>query len=154
MQKVTVYLGSDHAGFRLKEAVKSFLPEIGYPVKDMGADELDPEDDYPDYAERVCEQVLRTGGRGILCCGSGQGMAIAANSIPGIYAVICSTERSARKAREQMDTNVLCLGEKTVEPELARGIVKVWLETPFTEEERHVRRFGKIRAIEGKYMRD
>ena len=91
--------------------------------------------------------------RGILICGSGQGMDRAANKIPGIYAEVCWDEDSAKHAKEHSNANVLCFGEKTVEPKLAKKLVKIWLETPFKEEERHLRRFNKVREIEQRYIK-
>jgi len=147
---VKIYIGSDHAGFELKGIIKKFLIDENYEVEDLGPYEYDADDDYPDYAVKVCEKVLETNGKGILICGSGQGMSIAANKIPGIFAVICWDKASAKG---RLSSNVLCLGEKIISPNLAKKIVKIWLETPSTLEERHTRRINKIKEIEKKYMK-
>ena len=153
MKKREIYIASDHAGFELKEILKKFLFEENYDIEDLGAYEFDPDDDYPDYAVKVCEKVLETDGKGILICDSGQGMDKVANKIPGIYAEVCWDEYTAKHAKEHSNVNVLCLGGKTVEPELAKNMVKIWLELPFIPKERHVRRINKIKGIEKKYMK-
>ena len=153
MAEEKIYIGSDHAGFELKNIIKEFLKKEGYKVEDLGAHEYNPEDDYPDYAVKVCEKVLETKGKGILICGSGQGMDRVANKIPGIYAAVCWDEISAKMAKEHGNVNVLCLGGRTVKPELAKKIVKIWLETPFIPRERHLRRINKIKEIEKRYMK-
>ncbi|MDI6737529.1 MAG: ribose 5-phosphate isomerase B [Nanoarchaeota archaeon] len=153
MIKEKIYIGSDHAGFELKEEIKKVLTEENYEVEDLGPYEYDFNDDYPDYAVKVCEKVLETSGRGILICGSGQGMDRVANKIPGIHAAVCWDETSAKMAKEHGNVNVLCFGEKTVKPELAKKMVKIWLETPFTPKEKHIRRISKIKEIEKKYMK-
>jgi RpiB/LacA/LacB family sugar-phosphate isomerase len=136
MTKEKIYIGSDHAGFELKNIIKKFLTEEKYEVEDLGPYKYDYNDDYPDYAVKVCEKVLETNGKGILICGTGQGMDIVANKIPGIYAAVCWDETSAKMAKEHENVNVLCLGGRTVEPELAKKMVKIWLETPFTPKEK------------------
>ena len=151
MVKEKIYIGSDHAGFKLKEIIKKFLISNEYEIEDLGPYEYDANDDYPDYALKVCEKVLETNGKAILICGSGQGMDRAANKIPGIYAEVCWDELTAKHAKEHSNANVLCFGERTVKPALAEKLVKIWLETPFKGEERHLRRLNKVREIEKKY---
>jgi ribose 5-phosphate isomerase B len=146
--QMKIVVGSDHAGFRLKEEVKKFLDEIGYKYEDLGPHEFNKNDDYPDYARKVCKRVLETKGKGILICGTGQGMDRAANKVQGIYAAVCWDEETAKYARHHGDTNVLTLGSWRIEPEKAKRIVKVWLETPFSNEERHIRRINKLKEIE------
>lgn len=148
-----IFIGSDHAGFQLKEKLKKFLEELGYEYKDLGPNSFDPNDDYPDYALKVCKKVLETNGKGILICGSGQGMNMVANKIPGIYAALCWNEETAKLVREHDNTNVLALSSWTTDFEAAKKIVKVWLETPFTEKEKHIRRINKIKEIERKYYK-
>jgi ribose 5-phosphate isomerase B len=148
-----IYIGSDHAGFELKEKIKLFLTKEGYKFEDLGPYEYNPNDDYPDYALKVCKKVLETSGRGILICGTGQGMDRVANKIPGIYAAVCWNEMTARYAREHENTNVLALGGRTTRSEEAEKIVKVWLETPFKGEEKHLRRINKIKKIEKEYLK-
>lgn len=148
-----VYIGSDHAGFEMKKLIKKFLRKEGYEVEDLGPYKYDYNDDYPDYAIKVCKKVLETDGKGILICGSGQGMDRVANKIPGIHAAVAWDENSAKLAKEHGNVNILCFGGRTVNLELAKRMVKIWLETPFIPKERHVRRINKIKEIERKYMK-
>lgn len=150
METERIYIGSDHAGLNLKKAVSLFLEKEGYNIKDLGPFKLDPKDDYPDYARKVCRETISKKGRGILICGSGQGMDRAANKIPGIRASVCWDEKSAVSAKKDGNINVLCLGERMVSPAIARKIVKIWLEVPFGNEERHLRRIMKSERINRK----
>ena len=140
-----IYLGSDHGGFALKEEVKKYLKEgKECELEDLGAFSFEPLDDFPDYALAVANKVSKEEARGILFCGSGQGMAIAANKIKGIKAAVCWDIVSARQSREHLDANILCLGAKFVSSELAKKIIDVWLETSFLNEEKYSRRLKKI----------
>jgi len=145
-----VALGSDHAGFALKEEIKDYLREAGVEYHDFGT--FGPEAvDYPDFALAVAEAVAHGRfERGILCCGTGVGVAIAANKVPGIRAALCHDTFSARASREHNDANVLTLGARVIGPGLAREVVAVWLAAEFAGG-RHRRRVDKIRAIEEKY---
>jgi ribose 5-phosphate isomerase B len=145
-----VALGSDHAGFSLKEEIKRYLREAGIDFHDFGA--FGPEAvDYPDFALAVAEAVAAGRfARGILCCGTGIGVAIAANKVPGVRAALCHDTFSARASREHNDANVLTLGARVIGPGLAREIVRTWLAAEFVGG-RHQRRLEKIRAIEQKY---
>ncbi|KUK12082.1 MAG: Ribose-5-phosphate isomerase [Moorella sp. 60_41] len=145
-----IALGSDHGGYHLKEEIKKFLEEAGVLYRDFGC--FNPEAvDYPDYARQVAEAVARGEfERGILCCGTGIGVAIAANKVPGIRAALCHDTFSARASREHNDANVLALGGRVIGPGLAREIVKTWLEAGFTGG-RHARRLAKIAALEKEY---
>lgn len=145
-------MASDHAGFKLKNALKEFLSTNGYFVEDLGPYAYDPEDDYPDYAAKVCERVIETKGKGILVCGTGQGMDRVANKFPGIYASVCWDELSARVAKEHADVNVLCLGERIVGEDLAKRIVEIWLKSEF-KGGRHERRVDKTKDIEKENMK-
>jgi ribose 5-phosphate isomerase B len=153
MSKEKIYIGSDHAGFELKGIIKKFLVEEGYVIEDIGPYKYDYNDDYPGYAAKVCEKILETNGKGILICGSGQGMDRVANKISGIHAAVCWDETSARMAKEHGNVNVLCFGGRTVEPELAKKMVKIWLEAPFIPKEKYIRRINKIKELEKKYMK-
>ena len=142
-----IALGADHAGFELKERVKQELERLGHRVEDLGTDSADSVD-YPDYARQVARRVA--GGqaqRGILVCGTGTGMAIAANKVAGIRAASVTDPAAARLSREHNDANVLSLGARLVEPERAMEIVRAWLETEFAGG-RHQRRVEKIGEIE------
>jgi ribose 5-phosphate isomerase B len=145
-------IGSDHAGFQLKVAIGEFLKAQGYEVLDVGAFDEKPSD-YPDFAEKVGAAVLDgRGERGILICGSGVGVSVAANKIPGIRAGMCHDTYSAHQGVEHDEINVLVLGSRVIGAELAKDLVKSFLGAKFTNEERHLRRLGKVKAIEAKYM--
>jgi len=148
-----IYLGNDHAGLELKSKIKDFLTYNKYDAYDLGAYYYDPEDDYPDYAAKVCEQVLAERAQGILICGTGQGMDRAANKFPGIDAAVCWDELSAKVAREHGNANILCLGARSVSEDLAKKIVLIWLEGTFSKEAKHARRIAKIREIEKRYLK-
>jgi ribose 5-phosphate isomerase B len=145
---MAIALGADHAGFRLKEHLKSWLVERGHTVVDLGTHGEGPVD-YPDYAAAVGEAVV-TGkaARGVLVCGAGIGMAIGANKIPGIRAAACGEPYAARLSREHNDTNVLALGARITAPEAAARILETWLGAAFAGG-RHQRRIDKLTALEG-----
>jgi ribose 5-phosphate isomerase B len=139
----TIAIGSDHAGFRYKEAIKSALLATGHSVRDFGTDS-DAACDYPDFIRPVAEAVARGEyDRGIVLGGSGNGEAIVANRVRGIRCGLCWNEQTAIWNRAHNDANVLSLGARTVPQELALAIVRVWLDTPF-EGGRHLRRIRKI----------
>lgn len=141
----TVFIGSDHAGITLKAALVSHLTAAGHAVTDLGPAEA-VSVDYPDFAKRVCRQVLDTpGSAGILICGTGIGMSIAANRMPGIRAALCVNEYLARMTRRHNDANVLCLGERVIGIGLAASIADVFLDTDF-EGGRHQRRVDLIES--------
>src|SRR5262245_12465442 len=140
--------GSDHAGFELKEALKTFLADEHHEVIDVGTHSLDPVD-YPDYAEAVAAAVLaHQADRGILVCGSGVGAAMAANRIPGIRAGLCHDTYSAHQGVEHDDMNVLVLGGRVVGIELAHDLVRAFLGASFSGKPRHLRRLAKVTALE------
>ncbi len=138
-----ILLGSDHAGFALKILIKEVLTSDGIPVEDLGCGD-EKSCDYPAFARDLCEGIL-TGraSRGILVCGTGIGMSIAANRYNGIRAALCTTEFHARMSRAHNDSNVLVIGGRVTGSELALAILRVWLNTPF-EGERHQRRIDLI----------
>lgn len=141
---MTVSLGSDHAGFELKERIKEYLNEAGFRVIDVGTNSAESTD-YPEYALRVARSVA--GGsseRGILVCYTGIGMSIAANKVSGIRAALCTTPSMAEMSRRHNDANVLTLGAGQTDADLAREIVRIFLETPPDEAERHRRRVRMI----------
>ena len=144
-----LYIGSDHAGFYLKEELKKYLVELGCEFEDLGNQELNPLDDYPDFALAVGKKVVETKGKGILICATGLGMAIAANKVVGIRAAVCWNDFTALQSREHNDTNILCLAGKALDTETTKKITRLWLETEFNGEERHKRRLGKIKDYEG-----
>ena len=148
-----IYIGTDHAGFELKEELKIFLENRGCDVEDKGAFEFNAADDYPDFiypvVKAVAEDLVRDlDSRGIVFGGSGQGEAIVANKVKGIRAAVVYDEYSAKMSREHNDANILSLGTRTLSIGEAKDLVTLWLETPFSNEERHKRRIDKIKAIE------
>lgn len=146
-----IYLGSDHAGWELKEATKSVLQGFGREFRDLGALDKDPDDDYPDYALKVAEAVAaEPESFGLLFCGSGQGVCIAANKVRGARAVTAPTPEEAAKVREHNDANILCLPGRFQHNATLPATIKAFLETPFSHEVRHVRRLAKITAYETK----
>lgn len=143
-----VYIASDHAGFELKEILKTFISENPeYYLEDMGPHTLDPSDDYPDYILPLAEKVAaEEGSMGIVIGGSGEGEAIAANKVQGIRAAeyYGGNLEIVRLSREHNNANILSLGARFVSSEDAKHAVTLWLTTPFSGEERHVRRIEKI----------
>lgn len=146
-----IYLGSDHAGFILKQAVKKILDDLGEKYEDLGNALEDPTDDYPDYAFKVGEAVGKDPeAYGILACGSAQGVCIAANKVKGVRAVYVGSPGEAQKTREHNDANILCLSGWNQTPEEARPIIAMFLGTRFNDEERHARRIAKISEYESR----
>jgi ribose 5-phosphate isomerase B len=147
-----VACGFDHAGFPLKDHVLEILREEGHEVLDLGTDSTDPVD-YPDYAEKVGDAV-RAGeaDRGVLVCGSGAGVSVAACKMEGIRAVTAHDTYTAHQSVEHDAVNVLCFGARVIGPELAADILRAYIRAEFTGEERHVRRLEKIEAIERRFI--
>ena len=146
-----IAVGSDHAGFALKQLVGEALREAGHDVLDVGTYSTDPVD-YPDSAEAVAGAVLdRRAERGVLICGSGVGASVAANKLPGIRAAVCHDAYSAHQGVEHDDMNVLVLGGRVIGPALAVELARVFVAARFTGEERHVRRLAKVKALEAPY---
>jgi RpiB/LacA/LacB family sugar-phosphate isomerase len=148
-----VVLGSDHAGYELKRTLAEYLRKSGHEVVDVGTYTTAPVD-YPDYAEAV-GNTLRNGRaeRGVLICGSGVGASVAANKIPRIRAGLCHDYYSAHQGVEHDDMNVLVLGARVIGEEMAKELLHAFLHATFSGEERHVRRLGKVNAIEAYYLR-
>ena len=142
-----IAIASDHAGFEEKERLKPLLNELGIEFDDLGTVSTESVD-YPDYARKVAEEVAQGKvDQGLLVCGSGTGMAIAANKVPGVRAAVAWSEEIARLAREHNDANVLALGARTTPVDQLPGIVRAWFGAKF-DVGRHQRRVEKIRAIE------
>lgn len=145
-----IFLGTDHAGFKLKEKIKFYLLEKGFEVEDCGAFEFDKNDDYPDFISKVAKKTSEDPtSRGVVFGKSGAGECIAANKIKKIRAVLGFSTENVKLSREHNDTNVLSLGSNFVDEELAKKLVDIFLMTKFTSEARHVRRINKIKEIEG-----
>ena len=147
---MTIYLGTDHAGYKLKEKVKAYLLKREFSVKDFGASSEEPVD-YPDFIVPVAKAVSKNKlSKGIVFGGSGIGECVAANKIKGIRAALCYDAYTAKMSREHNDANVLCLGGRTVTKNwnLTKKILDIWLKTKFSNEARHVRRLKKITKAE------
>jgi len=146
-----IVIGSDHAGFQLKTAMGDLLRSLNQEVLDVGAFNENPSD-YPDFAEAVGRAILdRKAERGVLICGSGVGAGVAANKLTGIRAAVCHDSYSAHQGVEHDDMNVLVLGSRIIGVKLAEDLVKTYLAAKFTNEDRHVRRLAKIKALESKF---
>ncbi len=144
-----ISIGADHAGYHLKQRVREWLSERGIEVTDVGAQSLDPGDDYPDFARSVAESVARREtDLGIAICSTGVGSCVTANKVAGVRAALCHDTFCAKMSRRHNDANVLCLGGNVVAPGLAREIVETWLAETFSGKERHRRRLDKVARIE------
>lgn len=144
---MNIFIGSDHAGFEIKELLVPFLRTLGHAVEDMGAHSLETLDDYPDFIRPVAEAVAKdSSARGIILGGSGQGEAMCANRIKGVRAAVYygGPFDIAVLSREHNDANILSLGARFIDEDEAREVVRVWLETAFSGDERHIRRIRKL----------
>ena len=149
-----IAIGSDHAGFELKQLLMPYIASLGHQLLDVGAYSEQPSDDYPDYAEPLGVALLqKQADRGILVCGSGVGVSVAVNKLPGIRAAVCHDTYSAHQGVEHDDMNVLVMGSRVVAIELAKELVRSFLAAVFSGEERHARRLAKVRAIEARYCK-
>jgi RpiB/LacA/LacB family sugar-phosphate isomerase len=147
-------VAADHAGYALKQELIPSLRSLGHDVQDLGTHSAEPVD-YPDVAEALARAVLAGAvERGVLICGSGVGASVAANKLPGIRAGLCHDTYSAHQGVEHDDMNILVLGARVIGVELARELVRAFLDARFTHEERHERRLGKIKALEDEVRRD
>jgi ribose 5-phosphate isomerase B len=147
-------IGADHAGFDMKRDIAGYLAQQGHEVTDLGTFTT-ASVDYPDIASAVA-MAIRNGqaDRGILICGSGAGASVAASKFPGVRAAVCHDTYTARQAVEHDDLNTLCLGSRVIGPALARTLIDAFLTATFSNEERHLRRLGKIDAIESRFSRE
>jgi ribose 5-phosphate isomerase B len=144
-----IVIGADHAGFDLKQEVSQHLKELGHEIVDVGTNEPNEPDDYPDFARLVAKEI-QSGRveRGVLICGSGVGASVAASKFKGIRAAICHDHYSARQGVEHDDMNVLVLGSRVIGSSNAIDLVDAYLGAKFSGEERHVRRLAKVKAFE------
>ena len=151
--KMKIVLGSDHGGYQLKENLKEYLKGLNVEYSDFGCDS-EQAVDYPDIGFKVSNEI-KDGNfdKGILICGTGIGMSVVANKVRGIRAALCYNEFTARYSREHNDANILILGGRVIGSGLAKEIVKVWLDTKFSQEERHVNRLNKIKQEEDKVFK-
>lgn len=146
-----IFIGSDHAGFELKKILVDYLHDLGHDVRDLGAKEQNPLDDFPDFVVPVAKEVSHDPQRlrGIVIGGSGQGEAIAANKVYGIRAAVYygGNKDIVKLSREHNDANILSLGARFMNPEDAKQAIKIWLETPFSTDEKYKRRNQKLYSI-------
>jgi ribose 5-phosphate isomerase B len=147
-----IYIGADHRGFDLKQILKSYIGTVGYEVVDMGADALDENDDYPQYAIKVAKEVSRDPslGKGILICGSGVGVDVTANKFRNVRCSLCFSVDHAMVSRNDDDVNVLSIPADFVDEDEAKRIVAVWLQTRYDPAEKHARRIKQIEELEEK----
>ena len=151
MLTVKIAMGSDHGGYKLKEAVKAHLTQVGHEVIDVGT-HGEASVDYPDFGSKAAKLVADgTCERGIVICSTGIGISISANKVRGIRAALCSDVYTARLTRDHNDSNVLAMGQYVVGEPLAIAIADTWLETAFSGGERHMRRIEAIARIESEY---
>ena len=144
-----IAIGADHAGYTLKSEIVSWLKEKGHQINDLGAFNIDPDDDYPDFAGAVANSVSSgQAERGIVVCGSGVGACITANKVKGIRACLCHDTYSARQGVEHDDMNVICIGGRIIGIELAKVVLQAFLDAGFIPEPRFQRRLDKIMQIE------
>jgi ribose 5-phosphate isomerase B len=147
---MTVVVGSDHAGYKLKQYLKDRLTAWGHDVEDVGA-HSDERCDYPRFGEAVGRRVVELGsdGRGLCVCGSGIGISMAANKVPGVRAALVSEPTAAKLSRQHNDANVICFGERLIGPAVAEEALRVWLEAPF-EGGRHAARVAQLGELDQK----
>ncbi|MBI2626978.1 MAG: RpiB/LacA/LacB family sugar-phosphate isomerase [Parcubacteria group bacterium] len=152
-----IYLATDHRGYELKEKIKKWLSQWGFEFEDCGAFEFNPEDDYPDFISKAAQKVSEDteNNKAVVLGGSGQGEAMVANKFKGVRAVVFYTpaktdhnENVIKLSREHNNANVLALGASFLDEDTTKNAIKLWLETPFSDEERHKRRIEKINVIE------
>jgi len=150
-----IYLGADHQGFQLKEAIKSFLKNKGYQIEDVGNLRYDEQDDYPEFAVAVGKRVSEDyeNSRGILICASGVGMSIVANKFMHVRAALVATPDQAFDSRNDDDANVLVIAANYATSDMARKILITWLETPFLREPRYRRRIAEIDRVEEEFLK-
>ena len=148
-----IAIASDHAGYPLKKHLQDYLTKQGHEVINLGVDTADVPSDYPDAADAIARAILDgRAERGILACGSGVGASIAANKFPGIYAAVCHDHYSAHQGVEHDRMNVLTIGARIIGPTTAEELADAFIAAQPSDEERHVRRFGKVQAIEQREM--
>ncbi|MDE2778663.1 MAG: ribose 5-phosphate isomerase B [Chloroflexota bacterium] len=144
-----IAIGADHAGFALKEQLKPWLEAAGHQIIDLGAHDLDPDDDYPDFAAAVARSIQAgQAQRGIICCGSGVGASITANKIAGVRAGLCHDTYSSHQGVEHDDMNVICLGARIIGLDLSKEIVASFIGASFMPEPRFQRRLDKLIQVE------
>jgi ribose 5-phosphate isomerase B len=148
-----VGIATGHGGFALKEELVAHLRELGHEVVDLGAHSINPGDDYPDFVIPLARAVAAGKvERGIAVCGSGVGASVCANKIPGVHAGLIHDHYSARQGVEDDHMNIICMGERTVGPAVARDLLDTFLTAEFSQAERHLRRLAKVASLEGQLV--
>lgn len=148
-----VGIATDHGGFALKEELVAHLRELGHEVVDLGAHSINPGDDYPDFVIPLARAVAAGKvERGVAVCGSGVGASVCANKIPGVHAGLIHDHYSARQGVEDDHMNIICMGERTVGPAVARDLLDTFLTAEFSQAERHLRRLAKVASLEGQLV--
>lgn len=149
-----LYLAADHRGYNLKEYLKDYLSKAKITFKDLGNAKFEPEDDYPDFAFKLAQEVAKSpgGNSGVMICGSGLGMVVAANKVKGIRAGMAASSWLAKHGRENDDLNVIALAADITDFRAAEEILKTWLEAKFQPEERYIRRVRKIEQFEKEHL--
>lgn len=143
-----IIIGSDHAGYRIKEKIKNYLDKLKINYEDVGADSFEEKDDYPDFAAKAARKVAKDKNtKGILVCGTGVGICIAANKVKGIRAVAAYDSYTAKMSRNHNNANILCLRGRNFPFWKTKMILKTWLDSGFSGDERHKRRIAKIEKI-------
>ncbi len=145
-----IFIGADHNGFQMKEKLEQWLKTQNYEVKDVGGDRLNPDDDYPEFASKLVTAMLSSEDPeplGILLCGSGQGMAMAANRFKGIRAALVWNKKTAEMSRHDDDANVLCLSAWELNEEAVMDITQTWLQTPYGRAARYIRRIKELDGL-------
>ncbi len=145
-----IFIGSDHGGYKLKEDLKKYLKKLKHEFVDVGPEKFVKDDDYPLYSKKVTDGVRKDleKNKGILICRSGHGVCIAANKAKGIRAALVWNEEVAKHSKRDDDANVLCLPSDFISTEAAEDAVRIWLKTPFTFEERHIKRLKQVKELE------
>jgi ribose 5-phosphate isomerase B len=144
-----IFIGADHAGFKLKEQIKKYLQAQNIKFQDLGNFKLDKDDDYPEFGFKVAKFVAKNPqNRGVLICGSSFGVCIVANKVKGIRAVSACDIKDAKLSREHNDANILCLSGWDLNLEMAKKIINIWLKTKFSKAKRHLRRLAMIKRYE------
>lgn len=147
--KPTIFIGSDHAGYGLKSVLLNYVKELGYAVEDCGTNDATTSVNYPLFALKVAHGVItHKDSLGILVCGTGIGISITANKIPGVRVALCSEATSSRLTKEHNNANIVALGDRVIGVELAKDVVKTFLETPYSNDQRHQKRLDIIDELD------
>lgn len=147
---MVIYIGADHRGFNLKESLKNYMKESGYTAVDLGDERYDENDDYVDFSVKVAQKVSGDSfnGKGVLICGSGVGVDVVANRFPGVRSALAISTDQVLKARSDDDVNILSIAADFTDEDTAKKMLSIWLQTPFSGEERYKRRLNKLKELD------